>query len=212
MRRQVRTTLSPVGIHRSGRTAAQPYPVHLLQVDQSVKFVDSRAPSSTTTASIGVSDSDGHTTSTRAGQLVTQRRTYSNNRVKKQDPKQGSRLKSIFKTRFAESLDSVRQLLGFWKEVEQGNSETREKVLVPLVPLHRVQSVVEAFESGSMVLSTSSECEGSAEESESTPAASASSWSAESAPAGSFNLGDEETATLDQPQQGEQASESPSEP
>ncbi|GJJ68734.1 hypothetical protein EMPS_01080 [Entomortierella parvispora] len=142
-RRQVRTTASPAGLQRS-RNSSQPYPTHLLR-DKATKSIDSRASSSTTMTSVD-SDNAEDRAFTGAAQLIAEHRTQRNSRLKKQDPNQGSQLKSIVKARFAEGLDSVRQLLGFWKEVEQGNSETKEDVLVPLVPLHRVRSVVDAFE------------------------------------------------------------------
>ncbi len=68
---------------------------------------------------------------------------------RQRDLGQGYQLKSIFKHRLASGLRTVGQLLPFWRDVEKGNTDEKQKVVVPLVPAGRAQSVIEAFESQS---------------------------------------------------------------
>ncbi|KAF9575330.1 hypothetical protein EC968_003381 [Mortierella alpina] len=68
---------------------------------------------------------------------------------RQRDLGQGYQLKSIFKHRLASGLRTVSQLLPFWRDVEKGNTDEKEKVVVPLVPAGKAQSVIEAFESQS---------------------------------------------------------------
>ncbi|KAG0377652.1 hypothetical protein BGX24_005721 [Mortierella sp. AD032] len=60
---------------------------------------------------------------------------------------QGSQIKSVFKHRFAAGLKTVGELLPFWKDVENGHTDVKEEVVVPLVPAGRALSVIAAFES-----------------------------------------------------------------
>ncbi|KAF9954736.1 hypothetical protein BGZ70_010478 [Mortierella alpina] len=98
---------------------------------------------------------NGHGSFTRASSasssgmtdFVNQQRIERNQRQR--DLGQGYQLKSIFKHRLASGLRTVGQLLPFWKDVEKGNTDEKEKVVVPLVPAGRAQSVIEAFESQS---------------------------------------------------------------
>ncbi|KAF9977892.1 hypothetical protein BGZ73_004488 [Actinomortierella ambigua] len=54
--------------------------------------------------------------------------------------------KAVFKNRLAVGLKSVRQLLPFWREVENGQGTIKELIEVPLVPQRKVKNVVDAFE------------------------------------------------------------------
>ncbi|KAF9413147.1 hypothetical protein BGZ76_005089, partial [Entomortierella beljakovae] len=59
---------------------------------------------------------------------------------KQRSGEQGYQLKSVFKHRLASGLRTVGQLIPFWKDVEQGNTDVKGKEKVPLgVPLGAAQ-------------------------------------------------------------------------
>ncbi|CAO3573447.1 unnamed protein product [Mortierella alpina] len=111
---------------QASRHSVAPYPVRNVQA--SVLRASSAPPS-------GMTD------------FVNHQRIERNQRQR--DLGQGYQLKSIFKHRLASGLKTVGQLLPFWRDVEKGNTDEKEKVVVPLVPAGRAQSVIEAFESQS---------------------------------------------------------------
>ncbi|KAG0323003.1 hypothetical protein BGZ99_002987 [Dissophora globulifera] len=118
-------TLLTTGLRGSHRHSNPPYPVH-----------------------------DGHGlragTSRRGGssaaisEFLERRRADRSQRQRTED--QNYQLKSVFKHRLASGLKTVGQLLPFWRDVEQGNTDIKEKVPVPLVPAGQAQAVIEAFE------------------------------------------------------------------
>ncbi|KAG0309926.1 hypothetical protein BGZ98_000014 [Dissophora globulifera] len=118
-------TLLSTGLRGSHRHSNPPYPVH-----------------------------DGHGlragTSKRGGssaaisEFLERRRADRSQRQRTED--QNYQLKSVFKHRLASGLKTVGQLLPFWRDVEQGNTDIKEKVPVPLVPAGQAQAVIEAFE------------------------------------------------------------------
>ncbi|KAF9179639.1 hypothetical protein BGZ50_006778 [Haplosporangium sp. Z 11] len=108
--------------HRSGTRRAAPYPVDVLRGQY-----------------------PGGTSSSAMTEFRNRRRSEQNRKQSALD--QGYSLKSVFKHRFASGLRTVGQLLPFWRDVELGNTDIKEKVTVPLVPAGSAQSVIEAFES-----------------------------------------------------------------
>ncbi|KAF9178937.1 hypothetical protein BGZ51_007354 [Haplosporangium sp. Z 767] len=107
---------------RSGTRRAAPYPVDVLRGQY-----------------------PGGTSSSAMTEFRNRRRSEQNRKQSALD--QGYSLKSVFKHRFASGLRTVGQLLPFWRDVELGNTDIKEKVTVPLVPAGSAQSVIEAFES-----------------------------------------------------------------
>lgn len=96
------------------------------------------------------------TSSSAIADFLSHRRADRNQ--KQRDTDQGYQIKSVFKHRLASGLRTVSQLIPFWKDVEQGNTDIKGKEKVPLgVPLGTAQSVIETFESKSL----ESECGGS---------------------------------------------------
>ncbi|KAI8356883.1 hypothetical protein B0O80DRAFT_446024 [Mortierella sp. GBAus27b] len=86
--------------------------------------------------------------------FLSHRRADRNRR--QQEAEQNYQLKSVFKHRLASGMRTVGQLLPFWKDVEKGNLDIKEKVAIPLVPAGKAQAVIEAFETQS--IDTRSEC------------------------------------------------------
>ncbi|KAK3825796.1 MAG: hypothetical protein J3Q66DRAFT_328609 [Benniella sp.] len=90
--------------------------------------------------------------------FLSQRRADRSHRQREAD--HNYQLKSVFKHRLASGLRTVGQLLPFWKDVERGNADIKEKVVVPLVPSGKAQAVIEVFETQSLdALSESSRSE-----------------------------------------------------
>ncbi|KAF9899472.1 hypothetical protein BX616_003016 [Lobosporangium transversale] len=87
---------------------------------------------------------DGASSSAISDFLSHQRADRSN---RHRAEEQGYQLKSVFKHRLASGLRTVGQLIPFWKDVEQGNVDIKEKVKVPLVPVGKALAVIETFES-----------------------------------------------------------------
>lgn len=148
----------------SARIVAQPYPaphesLHLHSTHGNPGEARATSLSSTSsTSSSFVSGTDtsavSQTTSSSTPGLARTRSRALRGNLDHHHPPQGAQLKTVFKTRFMEGMNSVGQLLPFWKEVEQGQAETQEEVVVPLVPPRRVRAVVNAFESGSQLSSS----------------------------------------------------------
>ncbi|KAI7831288.1 hypothetical protein BC939DRAFT_438144 [Gamsiella multidivaricata] len=111
-------------LRETGRNLNRPYPLH-----------GSRLPSP--------SPAD-RTSSSAISDFLNQRRADRNH--KQRDADQNYQLKSVFKHRLGSGLKTVRQLLPFWRDVEKGDADIKEKVAVPLVPAGKAQAVIAAFE------------------------------------------------------------------
>ncbi|KAF9361846.1 hypothetical protein BGX26_011070 [Mortierella sp. AD094] len=131
------------GLRGASRRSAQPYPAQNF----------SRSKSNATTIPSAGTDS---TSSSAIADFLSHRRADRNQKQRNAD--QGYQLKSVFKHRLASGLRTVSQLIPFWKDVEQGNTDIKGKQKVPLgVPLGTAQAVIESFECKSL----GSECSGS---------------------------------------------------
>ncbi|KAF9206194.1 hypothetical protein BGZ49_002843 [Haplosporangium sp. Z 27] len=131
------------GLRGASRRSANPYPVQ--------DFSRSKLSSS----NVPPVRANGTSSSAIADFLSSRRAERSE---KQRDAGQSYQLKSVFKHRLASGLRTVSQLIPFWKDVEQGNTNIQKKEKVPLgVPLGVAQAVIESFESKSM----DSDCSGS---------------------------------------------------
>lgn len=63
-----------------------------------------------------------------------------------EDYQPGFQIKSVFKRKLAAGLKTVGELIPFWREVEDGETDIKEEVVVPLVKAPKVQSMIESFE------------------------------------------------------------------
>ncbi|KAF9986597.1 hypothetical protein BGZ65_006955 [Modicella reniformis] len=113
-----------IGHREFDRQLTQPYPV------QNRREVNGDQEEGTSSKSIS-----NFLSKHRAGRSQRQR-----------EAEQNYQLKSVFKHRLASGLRTVGQLLPFWRDVEKGNVDIKEKVAVPLVPAGKAQAVIEAFE------------------------------------------------------------------
>ncbi|KAG0332584.1 hypothetical protein BG000_009885, partial [Podila horticola] len=122
----------PTSSHRSyNRSAANPYPVHRLHRNWTPQRSVSPAPSQSSMASSSSS-------------FVRQRARHLNRMDEDYLP--GFQIKSVFKRKLAAGLKTVGELIPFWREVEDGKTDIKEEVVVPLVKAPKVQSMIESFE------------------------------------------------------------------
>ncbi|KAG0031747.1 hypothetical protein BGZ81_000688 [Podila clonocystis] len=112
------------------RSSKNPYPVHRLRRNWTPQRSVSPAPSQTSVASSSSS-------------FV--RRAHHYNRMD-EDHLPGYQIKSVFKRKLAAGLKTVGELIPFWREVEDGKTDIKEEVVVPLVKAPKVQSMIESFE------------------------------------------------------------------
>ncbi|KAG0021081.1 hypothetical protein BGZ80_003065 [Entomortierella chlamydospora] len=142
-RSRLESTPLSAGLRGASRRSAQPYPAQNLSKSKS---------NPTAIPSTGAD----RTSSSAIADFLSHRRADRSQKQKNAD--QGYQLKSVFKHRLASGLRTVGQLIPFWKDVEQGNTNIKGKQKVPLgVPLGTAQAVIDSFESKSL----ESECSGS---------------------------------------------------
>ncbi|KAI1321643.1 hypothetical protein EDD11_003123 [Mortierella claussenii] len=144
------------------RHSAQPYPVQRMQRSSSIS-------STTSSAANGLEGGSNGTSSSAISDFLSHRRADRSLRQRTED--QGYQLKSVFRHRLASGLRTVGQLLPYWRDVEQGKADIKEKIKVALVPAGKAQSVIESFESKSQG-SVESRCGSSFPRSRSNSAAS----------------------------------------
>ncbi|KFH68282.1 hypothetical protein MVEG_05100 [Podila verticillata NRRL 6337] len=122
--------------HRSyNRSSASPYPSHHLRRNWTPQRSVSPAPSQSSMAS------------SSSFSFVNQQRTHRNHRSRMDEDRQpGHQIKSVFKKKVAMGLKTVGQLIPFWKDVEDGETNIKEEVAVSLVKAPKVQSMIESFE------------------------------------------------------------------
>ncbi|KAF9286445.1 hypothetical protein BGZ74_001286 [Mortierella antarctica] len=126
-----RTFQGPSSYRSYNRSAANPYPVHRLRRNWTAQRSVSPAPSQSSLASSSSS-------------FVRQRTRHYNQIDGDHQPLY--QIKSVFKRKMAAGLKTVGELIPFWKEVENGKTDIKEEVVVPLVKAPKVQSMIESFE------------------------------------------------------------------
>ncbi|KAG0088257.1 hypothetical protein BGZ92_006436 [Podila epicladia] len=125
-----RTFQGPTSYRSYNRSAANPYPVHRLRRNWTPQRSVSPAPSQSSLAS--------------SSSFVRQRTRHYNQMD--QDHQPIYQIKSVFKRKMAAGLKTVGELIPFWREVEDGKTDIKEEVVVPLVKAPKVQSMIESFE------------------------------------------------------------------
>ncbi|KAF9330881.1 hypothetical protein BG006_006212 [Podila minutissima] len=121
----------PSSYRSYNRSATNPYPVHRLRRNWTPQRSVSPAPSQSSLASSSSS-------------FVRQRTRHFNQMDGDHQPLY--QIKSVFKRKMAAGLKTVGELIPFWKEVENGKTDIKEEVVVPLVKAPKVQSMIESFE------------------------------------------------------------------